>query len=46
MQNIQTVASQARSVYQYIVYFLYWPDDGCFTAETCSPDVIDISSMR
>jgi len=24
----------------------YWPDGGCFTAETCSPDVIDISSMR
>jgi len=30
----------------YLVYVLHWPDDGCFTAETCSPDVIDISSMR
>ena len=27
------------------VYVLHWPDDGCFTAETCSPDVIDISSL-
>ena len=24
---------------------LLWPDDGCFTVETCSPDVIDISSL-
>ena len=23
----------------YLVYVLHWPDDGCFTAETCSPDV-------
>jgi len=30
----------------YPVYVLQWPDDGCFTAETCSPNVIDISSMR
>ena len=30
----------------YLVYVLHWPDDGCFTAETCSPDVIDISSMH
>ena len=29
----------------YLVYVLHWPDDGCFTAETCSPDVIDISLM-
>ena len=29
----------------YLVYVLHWPDDGCFTAETCSPDQIDISSM-
>ena len=26
-------------------YVLHWPDDGCFTAETCSPDVNDISSL-
>jgi len=25
---------------------LLWPDDGCFTVETCSPNVIDISSLR
>jgi len=30
----------------YLVYVLHWPDDGCFTAETCSADVADISSMR
>ena len=29
----------------YLVYVLHWPDDGCFTAETCSADVIDISSL-
>ena len=23
----------------HLVYVLHWPDDGCFTAETCSPDV-------
>jgi len=30
----------------YLVYVLHWPGDGRFTAETCSPDVIDISLMR
>ena len=30
----------------YLVYVPHWPDDGCFMAETCSPDVIDISSMH
>ena len=30
----------------YLLYVLHRPDDGCFTAETCSPDVIDISSMN
>ena len=30
---------------KYLVHVLHWPDDGCFTAETCSPDVIDISSL-
>jgi len=30
----------------YLVYVLLWPDDGCLTAETCGPDVTDISSMR
>ena len=30
----------------HLVYVLHWPNDGCLTAETCSPDVIDISSMR
>ena len=29
----------------YLVYVLHWPDDSRFTAETCSPDVIDISSL-
>ena len=24
---------------------VHWPDDGCFTAETCSRDVIDVSSL-
>jgi hypothetical protein len=26
----------------YLVYVLHWLDDGCLTAETCSPHVIDI----
>ena len=26
----------------HLVYVLHWSDDGCFTAKTCSPDVIDI----
>ena len=30
----------------YLVNVLRWLDDGCFTVEICSPDVIDISSMR
>jgi len=29
----------------YLAYVLHWPDDGCFTAETCSPDVTYISSL-
>jgi len=29
----------------YLVYVLHWPDVGCLTAETCSPGVIDISSL-
>jgi len=28
-----------------LVYALHWPEDGCFTAETCSSDVIDMSSL-
>ena len=37
----------SHRVHTYIVpcVCLRWPDDGCFTAETCSPDVIDISSL-
>ena len=27
------------------IYVLLWPDDGCFTAETCRLDVIDILSQ-
>ena len=34
-----------RTLILYLVYVLNWPDDGCFMAETCSPDVIDISSL-
>ena len=30
----------------YLVHVLHWPDDGCFTAETCRPDVTDIPLMR
>jgi len=29
----------------YLIYVLLWPDDGCFTAETCRLDVIDILSQ-
>jgi hypothetical protein len=29
----------------HLVYVLHWSGDGCFTAETCSPDVTDISSL-
>jgi len=29
----------------HLVCVLHWLDDGCFTAETCSRDVIDISSL-
>ena len=29
----------------HLVYVQHWPDDGCLTAETCSPDVIDIASL-
>jgi len=34
-----------RELLSQPVYVLHWPDDGCFTAETCSPDVINISSL-
>jgi len=27
------------------LYVLLWPDDGCFRAKTCSPDVTDVSSL-
>jgi len=33
-----------QNIYK-VQYVLHWPDDGCFTAETCSPDVIDISLL-
>jgi hypothetical protein len=26
----------------YLIYALLWPDDGCFTAETCRLGAIDI----
>ena len=29
----------------YLLYVLHWADDGCFTAETWRPDVINISAM-
>ena len=29
----------------YLIYVPLWPDDGCFTAETCRLDVIDILSQ-
>ena len=38
----------SNRVHAYIVpcvFVLHWPDDGCFTAETCSPDVTDILSL-
>ena len=28
-----------------VQYVLHWPNDGCFTAETCSSDVIHTSSL-
>jgi len=31
--------------YIYLVYVLHWPDDDCFTVETCGPDVIDIVTV-
>jgi len=40
MTRIKLVASQARSIYH-----LHWPDNACFTAEICSPGVIDILSL-
>jgi len=39
------VYSLESTLILYIVYVLHWPDDGCFTAETSSPDVTDISSL-
>jgi len=32
-------------IHVYLVYVLHWTDDGRFTAETCSPDLNDISSL-
>jgi len=51
MQNIHKVQHKC-ALYgityhdMYLVYVLHGPDDGCFTAETCSLDVTDFSSMR
>ena len=28
----------------YLVYVLHWPDEGCFMAETRSPDVTDFQN--
>jgi len=41
----ETSITLGRTYTRYLVYVLHWPDDGCFTAETCSPNVIDISSL-
>jgi len=45
-QVVNNMGSHRVQLILYLVYVLHWPDDGCFTAETCSPDVIDISSIR
>ena len=38
------ITSHCRFKPEYLMRL--WSDDGCFTAETCSPDVTYISSMR
>jgi len=40
------MGSHRVHAYIYLAYALHWPGEGCFTAETYNPDVIDISSMR
>ena len=42
---VNDMGSHRVHTFLYLVFVLHWPDDGCFTAETCSPDVNDIPSM-
>jgi len=44
----QSSSGQCRTYTRYDISvhsLLHWPDDGCFTVETSSPDVTDISLM-